>query len=107
MNLKEIRITKRLTQKEVADYIGCSSVVYSRYETGDREPSIDTLIRIADCFQVSLDDIVGRIQPENSNLSAYDSALLTAAHNADDRARQDALNMLALHSEDRKKENLA
>lgn len=107
MNLKEIRLAKGLTQKAVADYIGCSSVVYSRYETEDREPSIDTLIKIADCFGVALDDIVGRIKPDESTLTAYDKALLTAAHNADERARQDALNMLSSHTEDRKKENLA
>ena len=107
MILKEIRLAKGLTQKAVADYIGCSSVVYSRYETGDREPSIDTLIKIADCFGVALDDIVGRIKPDESTLTAYDKALLTAAHNADERARQDALNMLSSHTEDRKKENLA
>jgi len=107
MNLKEIRLAKGLTQKAVSDYIGCSSVVYSRYETGDREPSIDTLIKIADCFGVALDDIVGRIKPDESTLTAYDKALLTAARNADERARQDALNMLSSHAEDRKKENLA
>lgn len=107
MNLKEIRLAKGLTQKAVADYLGCSSVVYSRYETGDREPSIDMMIRIADCFEVTLDDIVGRTKPDESILSAYEKALLTAAHNADERARQDALHMLTAHSEERKKENLA
>jgi transcriptional regulator with XRE-family HTH domain len=107
MNLREIRLAKGFTQKGVADYIGCSSVVYSRYETGDREPSIETLIRIADCFEVPLDDIVGRTKPDESTLTAFDKALLTAAHNADERARQDALNMLDSHSEGRKKENLA
>lgn len=107
MNLKEIRLAKGLTQKAVADYIGVSSVVYSRYETGDREPSIDMLIRIADFFEVALDDIVGRTKPDESTLTAYDKALLTAAHNADERARQDVLNMLALHTENKKKENLA
>ena len=107
MNLKEIRVAKGLTQKAVADYIGCSSVVYSRYETGDREPSIDMLIKIADCFEVSLDDIIGRAKPDASELTAYEKALLTAARNADERARQDALNMLAAHAVERKKENPA
>jgi len=107
MNLKEIRLAKGLTQKAVADYIGCSSVVYSRYETGDREPSIDTLIKIADCFEVTLDDIVGRLKPDVSTLTTYDKALLTAAHNADERARQDALSMLASHTKEKQKETFA
>jgi len=97
MNLKDIRLAKRLTQKTVADYLGCSSVVYSRYETGDREPSIDTMMRIAEYFDISLDDIVWRTKPDEPSLSAYDRALLTAAHNADERARQDALHRLTTH----------
>lgn len=104
MNLKEFRVAKGLTQKAVADYIGCSSVVYSRYETGDREPSIDTLIKIADCFEVVLDDIIGRAKPDTSGLTAFEKALLTAARNADERAQQDALNMLTAHSVESKKE---
>ena len=82
-------------------------MVYSRYETGDREPSIDTMMRIADFFEVTIDDIVGRRMPDESSLSAYDRALLTAAHNADERARQDALHMLTAHAKEGKKENLA
>lgn len=100
MYLKDIRVAKGLTQKVVADYIGCSPVVYSRYETGDREPSIDMLIRIADCFEVALDDIVGRTKPDEPELTAYEKALFTAAHNADERARQDALTLLTSHAEE-------
>lgn len=107
MNLKEIRLEKGLTQKAVADYIGCSPVVYSRYETGDREPSIDMLIKIADCFNVTLDEIIGRSKTDESGLSVYEKTLLTAARNADERAQQDALNMLVAHAVEHKKENSA
>jgi transcriptional regulator with XRE-family HTH domain len=107
MNLKEIRNFKGFTQKAVADYLGCSAVVYSRYETGDREPSIDTLIRLADCFCVSVDYLLGRQNTESSGLSSYEIALIAAARSADERARQDALNMLTAHLVESKKENLA
>ena len=60
MRLKELRTEKVATQKEVADYICCSPLVYSRYERGEREPDIDTLCRLADYFEVSIDYIVGR-----------------------------------------------
>jgi len=107
MNLKEFRLAKGLTQKAVADYIGCSPVVYSRYETGDREPSIETLIRIADCFEVALDEIIGRVNSDALGLTAFERSLLNASRNADERARQDALNMLETHAVERKKENPA
>ncbi len=107
MNMKEFRVAKGLTQKAVADYIGCSSVVYSRYETGDREPSIDMLIKISDCFEMALDDIIGRMKPDIPELTAYEKALLAAARNADERAKQDALNILSAHAMERKYENPA
>lgn len=48
MNIKDIRTSKNLTQAEVATALGVSSVVYSRYETGSRQPSIEVLIQMAD-----------------------------------------------------------
>lgn len=55
MNIKDIRIRKGLTQAEVATAIGVSSVVYSRYETGSRQPSVDVLVQMADIFGVTVD----------------------------------------------------
>ena len=60
MNIKKIRVQKGFTQSEVASALGVSSVVYSRYETGKRQPSIDTLIQIADIFGVTVDYLLGR-----------------------------------------------
>lgn len=64
MRLKEMRTAKGLGQKDVARVLDCSVQVYSRYETGDREPSIDTLIRLADFYCVSIDQLVGRTPME-------------------------------------------
>jgi transcriptional regulator with XRE-family HTH domain len=55
LNLKEIRTRRNMTQRAVADYIGCSSVVYSRYERGTRQPSIEMLLKLADLFGVTVD----------------------------------------------------
>ena len=60
MRLKELRTEKGATQKEVADFIGCSSLVYSRYEREVREPDIDALCKLADYFNVTVDYIVCR-----------------------------------------------
>ena len=107
MNLKEIRIKRNLTQQQVADNIGCSTVVYSRYENGIRQPSIETLLRLADLFGVTVDYLIGRQNLENSTLSKYEIELITAARNADERAREDALQMLNSHSVDIRKKSLA
>ena len=60
MRLKELRESKGLTQKQVADVIGYSVLSYARYEKGEREPDIATLKTLADYFDVSVDYIIGR-----------------------------------------------
>ena len=41
MNLKKLRTQRGLSQKAVADGVGCSPTVYFRYETGERQLSIE------------------------------------------------------------------
>ena len=93
MNIKEIRNRKGLTQAEVAAAIGVSPVVYSRYETGSRQPSVDVLVQMADIFGVTVDYLLGRQDVESSKVDR-----LFASRNADERARQDALKILDAHS---------
>ena len=98
MKLKELRLQKGFTQRQIADYIGCLPSVYSRYENGDREPSIEVLIMLSRFLGVSIDCLVENEVADTSNeLSAYEVALINAAREADDRAREDALNMLLTH----------
>lgn len=54
-NLKKLRRSKNLTQKELAEVIGVDRTTYVKYESGDSEPSFETLIKLADFFEVSLD----------------------------------------------------
>ena len=105
MNIKDIRLRKGLTQADVAAALGVSSVVYSRYETGKRQPSIDMLIQMADIFGVTVDFLLGRQDIEDSALSDYELQLLIASRKADERAKQDALNMLLAHAANTKTED--
>lgn len=58
--LIELRKARNLTQKQVYEGIGMSMLGYQRYEYGEREPSYQKLIALADYFDVSLDYLVGR-----------------------------------------------
>lgn len=58
--IKELRLEKKVTQKEIAEGIGVSPVSVQRFEYGSVRPSLDTLIALADYFDVSLDYLVGR-----------------------------------------------
>ena len=58
-NLKEIRNSKLMTQKEVAEKLNITQATYSGYESGKYQPSIDILIAISKLFKVSIDYLVG------------------------------------------------
>ena len=51
--LKELRTGQKMTQQQLADRIGVAKSVVSYYESGDRYPSYDVLIRIAHVFHTS------------------------------------------------------
>ena len=99
MNIKDIRTRKNMTQADVANALGVSSVVYSRYETGARQPSTEVLIQMADIFGVTVDYLLGRQDIEDSTLSSFELQLISASRNADERARQDAWNVLLTQSQ--------
>ncbi len=58
--IKELREDRDLLQKEVAEALGISQIVYSRYETGIRLMPLDKLATLADYYEVSIDYILGR-----------------------------------------------
>ena len=55
VRLKKIHKNKHLTQQQLADRLGVAKSVVSYYETGDRFPSYDVLIKIARTFHVTTD----------------------------------------------------
>lgn len=99
MNLKEIRKARGLSQRDVADKLGCSPNVYSRYERGERQPSIDILIDLSRIFEVTVDYLVGNREIESTSLSKYELELIKEARSADERARFDALLLLQSHKD--------
>lgn len=60
MRIREIRKAKGLQQKVLARNLGIKPNRLSQYETGAREPDLDTLARIATALDVSVDDLMGR-----------------------------------------------
>ena len=65
--IKELRISKHLTQKDVSNYINITTNAYQKYEYGTRKPDIDIFIKLADYFDVSLDYLLGRTDNPHIN----------------------------------------
>lgn len=59
-NIKFYRKAMQLTQEQLANLLNGKKSLVSNYENGYSTPDIYTLIKLADIFQVSLDELVGR-----------------------------------------------
>ena len=58
--LKQLRIEKNITQREIADYLGIATNAYQNYEYDKRDMNIKSLTALADYFDVSIDYLTGR-----------------------------------------------
>ena len=59
-NLKEIRKRNKKTQVQVANDLHFAQTTYTAYENSKIQPSTESIIKIADYFNVSIDELVGR-----------------------------------------------
>ncbi len=57
--LRSLRLSKNLTQKQLADRVGLAVSAVSSYESGNRYPSFETLIKLSRIFHVSTDYLLG------------------------------------------------
>lgn len=74
--IRELREDKDLTQKQVADKLYMHLTQYRRYETGERELSLETAVAIAKIYNVSVDYIA-----ENDDLKNINNFDLTQEEN--------------------------
>lgn len=58
--LHELRKERKLTQEDAAKEMEIALRSYRRYETGERIPDAEVLVRVADFYGVTLDYLVGR-----------------------------------------------
>ena len=59
-NLKKLRLQKKKTQLNVQLETGIEQALLSKYESGKRIPPTETLMVLADYYEVSMDYIMGR-----------------------------------------------
>ena len=57
--IRHLREDNDLLQKDLAKYLNCSQVCYSRYELGLRDIPTETLIKLASYYNTSTDYILG------------------------------------------------
>ena len=63
-NLKRIRTEKGITQGQLADQVGVANTSICNYETGIREPNLDTLKKLANALDVTVDELLKEPEQE-------------------------------------------
>ncbi|WP_238715484.1 MULTISPECIES: helix-turn-helix domain-containing protein [Tenebrionibacter/Tenebrionicola group] len=58
--LRLLREARNLSQVRLSELLGVDPRAYNRWEKGASAPHLDTVIKIADVLQVTLDELVGR-----------------------------------------------
>ena len=114
MMLKPLREAKNMTQQEIAEYLGVSRQAYNFYETGKRSPDYETLLKLGELFDVSVEYLLrgdiysGQLEKLNKPTEiGYDDftyALLEETEKLTDEKKEALLNMARLLSNDMEKE---
>lgn len=90
-NLKEARMSRKMTQKDVAEKIGVAKSTYSLYESGNREPGVAIIKKIAKVLNVSADELLGTNEKEDlqnqSFITGPEQNLLDKYNFIDDKGR--------------------
>lgn len=103
--IRDLRIMRGWLQDDLAKQINLSRQTVSCYENETRSIDIETIHRLCDIFGCTADYLLCRSDMPTPQISAEDWALLSAYHEADERARQ--MVALALEPWTEKKESPA
>lgn len=93
--VKELRIQMKLTQAEVAEALNVTPGYISNVENNRTAMSLRVLIYYARLMNISLDSLIGRIEPEYRK-SALDNELLELASKLDDEQKKKLIKTIRL-----------
>ena len=96
--IRELRKQNDMTMKQLGEKLGLGESTISQYETGKREPDIKTLLKISECFNVSVDYLMtGKDMEFTVEMADKDSELLFM----EKRIKEYALKLSKLSEEDK------
>ena len=97
--LSDLRNKAKITQQELANVLGISRGTIGMYEIGKRDPDTETLKKIAQYFNVSIDYLLGNSNDKNideSKISEIDKKLIDDITSLDDDLKKEAEKYIEL-----------
>jgi len=71
--IKKARKKSGLTQSQLGDKLGVSASMLAQYETGKRNPKIETLLKISEAIGIPLDELIGLDNEEKQEKTSPDT----------------------------------
>lgn len=93
IRIRTMRLSRQMTQEDLAKSIGQSASSITMYETGRREPDFEILEAMADIFNVPLIAFIS----DDVGLNSQDLHLLSVFHAADPKYQELVLELLEEH----------
>lgn len=91
MLMRDRRKEIGLTQKELADLVGCNESTISQYESGKRQPNFETLLKITEVLHLSASELLGDVNARP--LTATQRQMLDAIDGLSDDDVQALINV--------------
>jgi transcriptional regulator with XRE-family HTH domain len=100
--IRKLRLTKGLSQKDLAKYVGVTYQQIQNYEKGKSKIPVDRLIRIAEALEVSLDYFLKEFDNNHDKVSESELALLTTYYKSigSEKVRKQILSLLRVLAEE-------
>lgn len=92
-NLKYLRNSTQCTQKKLAEYLGLSSNTVCEWEKNRSEPSIATIKKLADFFDVSADYLLGLEDDFGGRVPAGTATAADVMHNTNTAQERELLEL--------------
>ena len=101
-NIKYLRESHGMKQPDIAKIAGVSFQAVSAWERGKKSPRMDSVIKIAEHFNINLSDLIDEKKPPVNigvELSDKEIALIAALRKMDDPIREETFNRINIISD--------
>lgn len=92
MRIKNKRLSKNLTQEQLAEMVELSAVYIGQIERGERKMTIETLVKLANALDSSVEELLNDSTKENTNSKLQE--LLNVAKGLNNSDLDKAINIL-------------
>ena len=93
LRIKEIRKQLGITARQVAEHINVAESTMSLYESGKREPDIETIVKLAKCLDVTLEYLLG-VTDTSPEAERQFAEVAKAVQESEERSRQETVSKL-------------